>query len=419
MDCPYPTIVIDPERLVTSIKRLAQIGSLPNGGVQRLAFSPEDCHARELVQTWMLEAGMTVAIDAAGNIVGRYAGKYEQAPPLVTGSHIDTVPSAGHYDGTYGVLASIEVVRTLVEHTIQLDHPLEVIVFADEEHSMLGSRALIGQLSPDLEHYRSRDGEPIDVCLERIGGNWATVTQAQKLPHSIAAFVELHVEQGPVLESNDNHIGIVTGIVGQRRYRIVIEGRSSHAGTTPMPMRTDALIAASEIVLAVNRIGSQPGDQVATVGMMNLHPNVPNSIPGQVEMSLDIRDLSGDRLDRLMADIQAEIELIAARTRTRIYLEQILNNQPVLATNDIQAAIAHVCEELNFTYQYLPSRASHDAQEMAHITDMGMIFVPSEGGLSHSEQEYTSPTACAQGANVLLHTLLHLDRYYPTTAIND
>ncbi|NER82929.1 MAG: Zn-dependent hydrolase [Leptolyngbya sp. SIO1D8] len=406
------TIAIDPDRLMTAIKRLAQVGQLPNGGVQRLAFSPEDCRARQLVQAWMREAGMTVKIDAAGNIIGRYAGRYDAAPPLVTGSHIDTVPNAGHYDGTYGVLAGIEVVRALAVRGQRLDHPLEVIVFADEERSMIGCKALAGQLSPDPELYRGREGDPVDACLEWIGGEWGAISQVRRTPGSMAAFVELHVEQGPVLESVDKQIGVVTGIVGQRRYWITIEGQSSHAGTTPMPMRKDALVAASQVVLAVHRFGNQAGDQVATVGKMELHPNVPNSIPGRIEMSLDIRDLSSDRLDALIIDIQAEIHLIAAQTQTRIYLAQRLNNEPALANSHIQSAISQACETLQLSYYHLPSRASHDAQEMSRITDMGMIFVPSEGGISHAEQEYTSPEACTHGANVLLHTLMRLDRHY-------
>ena len=412
------TLTIDQARLMASMRQLAKVGQLPNGGVQRLAFSPEDCRARRLVESWMQAAGMEVAIDSAGNIIGRYAGKFNDAPPLVTGSHIDTVPSAGHYDGAYGVLTGIEVVRTLAAQGIRLDHPLEVIVFADEERSMIGCKALSGQLLPDRELYRSRDGDPVDACLERIGGNWETISQVQRAPGSIAAFVELHVEQGPVLESVGKEIGVVTGIVGQRRYWISLEGRASHAGTTPMTMRADALVAASRLVLAINRIGNQPGDQVATVGSMLLHPNVPNSIPGHVEMSLDIRDLSGDRLDALVAEIQSEIHIIAQQTQTRIHLEQRLCNQPAPANSHIQSAIAQTCEDLQLSYYHLPSRASHDAQEIARITDMGMIFVPSEGGISHSEQEYTSSEKCAQGANVLLHTLMRLDHHYRCCTTN-
>jgi len=415
------TLAINRDRLTAMIRQLAQLGKLSNGGVQRLAFSPEDCHARSLVRRWMVEAGMTVTIDEAGNMIGRYPGRYADAPPLVTGSHIDTVPNAGHYDGTYGVLAGIEAVKTLSEQQRRLDHPIEVIVFADEERTMVGCKAIAGRLLPDPELYRSRDGESIQDCLERVGGDWDIIEHARRSPESIAAFVELHVEQGPVLMAEKKQIGVVTGIVGQRRYWITVEGQSSHAGTTPMPMRQDALVAASQVVLAISQVGNQPGDQVATVGRMDLHPNVPNSIPGRVEMSLDLRDLSSDRLDQLLGEIQQAIDKIAAGTGTNISMAQRLDNEPAPANSHIQHAIAQVCEDLNLNYCHLPSRASHDAQEMSRVTDMGMIFVPSEGGISHSETEYTSPEDCANGANVLLHTLVQLDQHYrspkTTTAV--
>jgi N-carbamoyl-L-amino-acid hydrolase len=406
------TLSVNGDRLMAMIRRLAKLGELPNGGVQRLAFSPEDCHARALVRRWMVEAGMTVTVDEAGNMIGRYPGRFKDAPPLVTGSHIDTVPNAGHYDGTYGVLAGIEAVQTLAEKDLHLDHPIEVVVFADEERTMVGCKAMAGRLLDDAELYRSRDGEAIQDCLERVGGNWDIIEHARRTPESMSAFVELHVEQGPVLTSMAKQIGVVTGIVGQRRYWITVEGQSSHAGTTPMPMRQDALVAASQVVLAINRVGNQPGDQVATVGRMNLHPNVPNSIPGKVEMSLDLRDLSNDRLDQLLSEITQAINTIATETGTRISMGQRLHNDPAPANSHIQNAIAQVCEDLNLSYCRLPSRASHDAQEMSRITDMGMIFVPSEGGISHAETEYTSPQDCANGATVLLHTLMRLDRHY-------
>lgn len=414
MPIPLTSILtVNQHRLMADIWRLAQIGQLPNGGIQRLAFSPEDCQARSLVQGWMQEAGMAVSIDAAGNIIGRYAGRRDDALPLVTGSHLDTVPNGGPYDGAYGVLAGIEVVRVLASEDIRLTHPLEVIVFSDEERTMLGCKALSGALLANPEQYRGRNGESVETCLARVKGNWQAITQVKRSPETIAAFVELHVEQGPVLEAIGKHIGVVTGIVGQRRYWITVEGKASHAGTTPMQMRQDALMTAAQVVLAVNRIANQPGDQVATVGQLDVSPNAANSIPGQVRLSLDIRDLEHDRLDLLVAQIQSEIQDIAAQCRTPIRMEQCLENEPALAQAHIQDAIVRACQDLDLSYLHLPSRASHDAQEMARITDMGMIFVPSEGGISHSEQEHTSPAACAQGANVLLHTLMSLDRYYP------
>jgi beta-ureidopropionase / N-carbamoyl-L-amino-acid hydrolase len=404
--------LINRDRLLSSIEQLAQIGKTPNGGVRRIAYSEEDIRARNLIQHWMMEIGMSVRIDAAGNIIGTYQGKYRQAPALATGSHIDTVPDGGRYDGAYGVLAGLEVARVLKEQNIQLNHPFEVIIFTDEEGSMIGSKAMSGRVNSDPAYYCRSDGTEIQTCLERIGGNWYRIEEARRSAKDIAAFVELHVEQGPVLESAGKQIGVVEGIVGQRRFKITVTGSPRHAGTTPMHLRQDALVAASQIVLAINRLANQPGQQVATVGWMQVSPNAANTVPGMVEMKLDVRDLSNQRIDELLAQLRQEMDAIAFSTKTQISLEPRLHNEPAPAQESIQRAIASVCEELELSYMHLPSRASHDAQELAIFTDMGMIFVPSEAGISHAVTEYTSPEQCAEGANVLLYTLLKCDRLF-------
>ena len=403
---------VNSDRLTQSIERLAQIGQLSQGGVRRIAYSQEDVQARNLVQQWMIEAGMSVRLDPAGNIIGRYPGKFPQVPALATGSHIDTVPNGGRYDGAFGVLAGLEVVRVLNERQIQLNHPLEVIVFTDEESSMIGAKAMSGRVVKDTSSYSRADGMNIQTCLECVGGDWEQIEQARRSCEDIAAFVELHVEQGPILESLGKQIGVVEGIVGQRRYTITVKGSSSHAGSTPMYMRQDALVAASLVVLAVNTIANTPGQQVATVGQIQISPNAANVIPGFVEMSLDIRDLSSMHIDNLMEQLRLQMHAIAADTRTQIQLHPYLHNEPALAEPHIQQTINQICEDLGLSYTHLPSRASHDAQEIATFTDMGMIFVPSEAGVSHAETEYTSPEQCTQGANVLLHTLLRLDQHY-------
>lgn len=408
----YCETFVNSDRLAQSVESLAQIGQIPQGGVRRIAYSPEDIQARNLVQHWMIEAGMSVRIDTAGNIIGTYPGTFPQAPALATGSHIDTVPNGGRYDGAFGVLAGLEVVRVLNEQQMRLAHPLEVIVFTDEEGSMIGSKAMSGKVNNDAAYYRRPDGTNIQTCLERVGGNWDRIEQSRRNSEDMAAFVELHVEQGPILESLGKQIGVVEGIVGQRRYIITVKGSPSHAGSTPMYMRQDALVAASGVVLAVNRLANTPGQQVATVGRMQVSPNAANVIPGLVEMSLDIRDLSSQHIDNLMEQLRLNIEAIAADTQTQIELQPSLHNQPALAEQNIQKTIAQVCEDLGLSYTHLPSRASHDAQEIANFTDMGMIFVPSQAGVSHAETEYTSPEQCTQGANVLLHTLLRLDQHY-------
>ena len=408
---------VNGERLMETLSEIGAIGQLENGGVRRLAFSPEDCQARDRLQQWMEAVGMHVRIDTAGNLIGHYPGRFPEAAAIATGSHLDTVPNAGIYDGTYGVLAGLEVVRTLHENNIQLDHPLEVIVFADEERTMIGSKAMAGRASLDPHYYDHPHYDPIEPSLKNIGGNWAQLPQAVRQPGSMAAFVELHVEQGPVLEAKGNPMGLVTGIVGQRRYIITIEGQASHAGTTPMNMRQDALVAASQIILAVNRLGNLQndelsGEQVATVGAMKLSPNVANTIPGHIEMTLDIRDLSNDCLDQMLTMLEMDLEEIAVTTQTRIRIKGQLRNEPVPVNSHIFNTITQACKTLGLKSHELPSRASHDAQIIADITDMGMIFVPSQAGISHAETEYTHPAHCIQGTNVLLHTLLQLDQHY-------
>ncbi|MEL6442411.1 MAG: Zn-dependent hydrolase [Cyanobacteria bacterium J06621_8] len=403
-------LLVNGDRLNQSIAQLAQIGQLSNGGVKRIAYSKENLEARNLVRQWMKDLEMEITIDAAGNIIGRFPGTNLTASAIATGSHIDTVPCGGHYDGAYGVLAGLEVVRVLKENQIKLDRPIEVIVFTDEEGSMIGSKAISGRVVGDPEYYRRPDGKDIQTCLATIGGDWHKLTQARRSAEDISAFVELHVEQGPVLEAMHKQIGVIEGIVGQRRFKITVKGSANHAGTTPMSMRRDALVAASQVVLAVNQIGLTPGQQVATVGKMEVKPNAANVVPGWVEMSLDIRDLSSLHIDNLLTQLRTHLEEIAVATNTQIRLNPCLHNEPALTEPYIQQAIALSCEDLDLSYTHLPSRASHDAQEMARITDMGMIFVPSERGISHDASEYTSSEQCTQGANVLLQTLIRLGK---------
>ncbi|MBL1176618.1 Zn-dependent hydrolase [Pantanalinema sp. GBBB05] len=409
---------IDCDRLIDRIERLAKIGQQPTGSIRRLAFTPEDLQARYLVQQWMNEVGMTVRIDAAGNLIGRYAGTIENAPALATGSHIDTVPSGGQFDGVLGVLAGIEIVHTLHEQQIRLQHPLEVIVFTDEESSMIGCQAIAGTvLTQAPDRYQPSIGRSIQDCLDTIGGNWTAITTAQQSRSEIAAFIELHVEQGIVLEHQQTAIGVVEGVVGMQRHKITITGQANHAGTTPMHLRQDALVAAAHIILAVQKIAHQmPSHPVATVGYLEVSPNAVNIIPGKVELSVDLRDLSSACLNDMMQQLKMAIEQIATTTQTTITTTPLLCVEPSLAAKHIQTTIANICQQLDLSYCSLPSRAGHDALEMGRLTDMGMIFVPSQSGISHSGAEYTSPEHCVQGANVLLHTLLALDQFYPDTS---
>lgn len=408
------TLLVNGNRLNHTLAQLAEIGKLSGGGVSRVAFSPNDLLARQQVKAWMIEAGMIVRIDPAGNIIGHYAGRRPGVAALATGSHIDTVPVAGRYDGCLGVLAGIEIVQVLHENHLRLEHPIEVIVFTDEEHTVLGCKAMAGELRNEPEYYHRKDGTLIQTCLEKIGGNWSTIATAKRDQTEIAAFVELHVEQGGLLESSGTQIGVVEGIVGQYRLAVNVIGRPNHAGTTPMNMRKDALLAASQLVLAVNRIAIEtPGDQVGTVGYLTVSPNATNTVAARVDLRIDLRDLSQKHLEFLISKIQQELEAIALTTQTEITMRPTFHVLPTLAEPKIMEIIEAICQQQGLSYQHLPSRAGHDAQEIGRFADMGMIFVPSQAGISHAEDEYTTPEQCVQGANVLLQTLLQLDRIYP------
>ena len=395
-------------RLQQRLSALATVGQLSCGGVRRTAYSPEDLAARQMVITAMEQIDMTITIDAAGNIIGRYSGT-QDLPALATGSHFDTVPAGGLYDGALGVLAGIEVVATLHEAKQRLKHPIEVIVFTDEEGEMIGSKAMAGTAHyTDAEFYRRLDGTSIQTCLQRIGGDWEQLTTTQRTSQEIAAYLELHVEQGGVLEARECQIGIVQGIVSLQRYLATISGRPNHGGGTPMDMRQDALYAASLLVAAVHDV-AVPGDQVATVGYLNVTPNAANIVPGQVDLTIDLRDLSLETVEAMVHKLKQRVQEIEAATGTRFQLERQHAVEPTLASPKIQETIVAVCDSLQLSHYSMPSRAIHDAQEIGRFTQMGMIFVPSQAGVSHAEDEYTSPEQCGQGADVLLNTLLQLD----------
>jgi beta-ureidopropionase / N-carbamoyl-L-amino-acid hydrolase len=408
-------LAINGDRLNDKIERLAKVGKQPSGCISRLAFTPEALQARYLIQQWMVEAGMTPRIDAAGNLIGTYPGTAPAAPALATGSHIDTVPSGGRFDGVLGVLAGIEVVKTLHENQQHLRHPIEVIAFTDEENTMIGCQAMAGTvLTGDPERYRSQFGQSVEIGLESIGGSWEAIATAQRSRADMAAFIELHVEQGAVLESSHQQIGVVQGVVGIQRKALTIIGEANHAGTTPMDRRQDALVAAAQVILAVRQIARQmPSQPVATVGYLTVAPNAVNIVPGQVDLTIDMRDLYEGCLDTMVAQLSQQLSDIAADTGTRMTLSSLLCVKPTLAAPRVQASIETACQRLGLSYCAMPSRAGHDSLEMGRFTDMGMIFVPSQAGLSHSEAEYTSPEQCAQGANVLLQTLIELDGLYP------
>ncbi len=401
----------DAQRLEERIKTLATHGANADGGVDRVAYSQADLDGRAYVRQLMEDAGLEVRVDAGGNIIGRRAGSDPDAKPIMFGSHIDSVPGGGNYDGPAGVLTALEVIELFnqAEHTTR--HPLDMIVFSNEEGGLVGSLALTGKLRDSALDVVSHSGLTIAEGTEAIGGNLENLEQDQLHPGDLEAFVELHIEQGAVLDNNGINIGVVEGIVGIGWWDVTLTGIANHAGTTPMYLRDDAMLAAAELTIAVNEAAtSRPGGQVATVGRIQAFPGAPNVIPGRVEMSLEIRDLDQTVIDEIFVEIQRRAAAITTRSGVTIEFAPVdVASQPAPTDSRVQAVIANAAEQLGLSHRLMPSGAGHDAQDMVAIAPTGMIFVPSQDGLSHTPREFTSAEDLANGANVLLSTIAAID----------
>ncbi len=402
----------DAERLERRILELGRYGANPEGGVSRVAFSGADIAGREFVKALMRDAGLEVRMDAAGNIIGRRPGTDPALPVIMTGSHIDSVPRGGNYDGDVGVLGAIEVAELLRVGEIATRHPVEFVVFTDEEGGTVGSQAMAGRLGAGTLDVVSHSGLSNRDGIRAVGGNPERIVEARRAPGAVAAFVELHIEQGAILDEADIDIGVVEGIVGIRWWDVTVEGVANHAGTTPMNRRRDALLPAAEFVLAVNRIASStPGTQVATVGRISAEPGAPNVIPGRVAMSLEIRDLAAHKIESVFRAVKAEAKRIADARGTPIRFDEIdVALEPAPTDERLRSLVEHSASALGLSHRRMPSGAGHDAQEIAHIAPIAMIFVPSRDGISHAPKEYTAPADLANGADVLLRTLLEIDR---------
>ncbi|MGI8496262.1 MAG: M20 family metallo-hydrolase [Gemmatimonadaceae bacterium] len=401
---------VDGARLNRQLAELGRFGVNPPGGVTRLAYSDADKQAREYVVGLMREARLEPRIDLAGNIIATRAGRDASRKPLVFGSHVDSVPEGGSYDGNVGSLAAIEVARTLAEQGITTRHPIQVVVWQNEEGGLYGSRGVSGQLTERELATVSRSGKTIAEGIAFLGGDPARVAEARRARGDIACYLELHIEQGGTLEREKLDIGIVEGIVGIKQWEVTVTGFANHAGTTPMDRRQDALLAAARFVEAVNRIvTSIPGRQVGTVGRIQAFPGAPNVIPGRVVCTLELRDLDGPKIDMLYDRIAVEAQKLGAENGTTFDLKPIHENIPAPSDPRVRASIADSAKELGLTTKVMPSGAGHDAQAMAQLGPMGMIFIPSVGGISHSPKEFSRPTDIVNGANVLLSTLLRLD----------
>jgi N-carbamoyl-L-amino-acid hydrolase len=392
------------------LEALGGIGKTAEGGVSRPAFGEPDVQGRAYIIGLMKESRLEVRIDAVGNIIGRRAGKNKEAPPIVIASHIDTVPNGGKYDGALGVIGALECVKALEESGVITGHPLEVAVFADEEGGLIGSRGMSGELDEKTLDLMSQSGRTVREGIAAIGGNPGSIKEAARAKGDIASYLELHIEQGSILDSRGIAVGVVEGIVGIARWDVTVEGSANHAGTTPMGERRDALLAAARLILAVNRtVTSEPGRQVGTVGRIHAEPGAVNVIPGKVVMSLELRDISLDKVRSLFDRIQAESRTVERETGTNISFTAVEETPPTSTDPQLRGLLRESAAELGLSSLDLPSGAGHDGQSIAGIAPIGMIFIPSVGGISHSPQEFSRPEDIANGVRVLLRTLLKVD----------
>lgn len=406
---------VNVSRLRKHLEELSVFGRPAGGtfadGVSRVAYSDAEVAGRAYVMSLMDGAGLHPRIDAAGNIFGRRPGREDSLPPVLFGSHIDSVPNGGNFDGDLGSLGAIEVVDTLNEAKIATRRPLEVVVWQNEEgfafnNGLAGSRAAAGHLDKG-ELDAVWNGMKKSDAIRKIGGVPERIAEAKRAPGSFACYLELHIEQGGTLEKSGTDIGVVEGIVAIDRYDVEIRGFANHAGTTPMAERHDALVAASHLTIAVDElVRAEPGAQVGTVGQLNVTPNVPNIVPGTVRLVVEFRDLSSKKIARLAEKLGSRTGEIAARTHTEIDMRAAAHHEEALATPEVQRSIEAVCGKLGLKSRRLPSGAGHDAQMMSLLGPMGMIFVPSIGGISHSPKELSRWEDCGRGADVLLLTVL-------------
>lgn len=401
------------QRIKSRIDELAKFGRDASGHGYRVGYSKGDIEGRAWFADLMRKAKLDVSIDEAGNIIGKRKGSDPSLKTVAFGSHIDMVPDGGNYDGTLGSIGALEVIELLNENNVVTKHPLEVIIFSNEEGGTIGSKAMVGQLTAEGMKQSSNSGLIISDGIKAIGGNPDQIQKVARKKGDILAFVELHIEQGGILENEKLQIGVVEGIVGIVHWEVTIEGFANHAGTTPMNMRQDALLAASRLVVAVNEvIKSVPGNQVGTIGKLALQPGAYNVIPGKVVLGLEIRDLSAPKIDTLFGEIEKRAAVIATDSKTKItFVRQANESVPAMTDKKLQQIIDTQAKSLGLKTKFMQSGAGHDSQEMAMITPVAMIFVPSVGGISHSPKEFTKTEDMTNGVNVLLQTILEIDTF--------
>ena len=413
-------LAIDSERLMMRINALAEVSPIDGGGNCRLALTDEDMHGRNLVVDWMRECGLEISVDAVGNIIGTW--NVGAGAPVMSGSHIDTVRTGGRFDGCYGVLAALEVIQTCQQAGITPPRPLAVGVFTDEEGArfapdMLGSLVYVGGMPlEEALNVIAIDGAKLGDELVRIG--YAGVTPCPgPIPH---AFVELHIEQGPMLEANGVRIGAVTSVQGISWQEVTIVGQSNHAGTTPMSLRHDPALVAAEITVFVRQLAKEMGgDQVCTVGKIDLHPNLTNVVAAKATITLDVRNTDDVLLNQAEAKIAEFLQVVASAENVQITTRKLVRFEPVKFDERVIDCIEEIAKQQGNTVQRMPSGAGHDAQMLARVCPSGMIFVPSVKGISHNAAEFTETVDLIAGANILLHTMLSLTTLEPTSELTN
>ncbi|WP_295487774.1 Zn-dependent hydrolase [uncultured Pseudomonas sp.] len=400
---------VDSARLWQSLMDLARLGATPKGGVCRLALTDLDRQARDLFVQWCEAAGCSVSVDAVGNVFARRPGRNPDLPPVMTGSHIDTQPTGGKFDGCFGVMAGLEVIRTLNDLGVETEAPLEVVVWTNEEGSrfapcMMGSGVFAGKFTLQ-ETLAKRDVEGVSVgeALQAIGYAGSRAV----LGHPVGAYFEAHIEQGPILEDEHKTLGVVLGALGQKWFDLSLHGVEAHAGPTPMHLRKDALVGAAAVVEAVNRaaLGHQP-HACGTVGCLQAYPGSRNVIPGEVRMTLDFRHLQGERLDAMIAEVREVIEHTCEKHGLSFELTPTADFPALYFDKGCVEAVRESAKSLGLSHMDIVSGAGHDAIFLAELGPAGMIFVPCENGISHNEIENAAPEDLAAGCAVLLRAML-------------
>ena len=410
-------VKINQRRLMRDLNAIGRIGIGDHGAVTRLVFSIKELRSRQLLIHLMRQAGLQIRIDAIGNIFGRFEGSHPHAPAVMAGSHLDTVIHGGKYDGPVGVIGALEAVRTISENHIPVRSPLEVVCFVGEESSRfgfstLGSSLVAGEVHvKDLANAVDRHGTKLESVLASLGITRSNLKKLNRDPKQLKAYLELHIEQGPILEAKGKRIGLVTSIAAPSRFRIVFKGRADHSGTTPMDMRKDALVASAQLIEYVEKVcrkyaSIEKGRVVGTVGALTIEPGVINAVPGRAELSVDIRSTSAQAKARVARMVKAQARAIGQKRGIGVEVLTIRDESPVPLDKRLLQITRNICDEYAVDYEIMPSGAGHDAMQMAKITPAAMIFVPSKRGISHNPLEWTAPEDIALGAQLLMETMI-------------